>query len=74
MESPSHHAVLPVEEGGTNATGKLVFIKNDPDHTSSRVQIGHAQGMSADQPGKLKWPMPDPQVRASPQTPGGAAY
>jgi hypothetical protein len=69
------HHLLPLDDGGTNATSNLVLIKNDPDHMLiTRYQIERTQGMSAGQTRKLEWPMPDSQVRVWPETAGGGAY
>ncbi len=69
------HHLLPLDDGGTNATSNLVLIKNDPDHMLiTRYQIEQTQGMSAGQTRKLEWPMPDSQVRVWPETPDGGAY
>jgi hypothetical protein len=69
------HHLLPLDDGGTNATSNLVLIKNDPDHMLiTRYQIEQTEGMSAGQTRKLEWPMPDSQVSVWPETPDGGAY
>jgi hypothetical protein len=69
------HHLLPLDDGGTNATSNLVLIKNDPDHMLiTQYQNKLTKGMSAGQTRQLEWPMPDQQVRVWPETPGGGAY
>jgi hypothetical protein len=69
------HHLLPLDDGGTNATSNLVLIKNDPDHMLiTRYQIEQTQGMSPGQTQKLEWPVPDSQVHVWPETPNGGAY
>lgn len=69
------HHLLPLDDGGTNATSNLVLIRNDPDHMLiTRYQTGQTQGMSAGQTRELEWPMPDSQVSVWPETPDGGAY
>jgi hypothetical protein len=69
------HHLLPIDDGGTNATSNLVLIKNDPDHMlMTNYQNKLTQGISAGQTRQLEWPMPDKQVSVWPETPGGGAY
>jgi hypothetical protein len=69
------HHLLPLDDGGTNATSNLVLIKNDPDHMLiTRYQNGETRGMSAGETRRLEWPMPDQQVSVWPKTPNGGAY
>jgi hypothetical protein len=69
------HHVLPLGDGGTNATSNLVLIKNDPDHMLiTQYQIKQTEEMSAGQTRQLEWPMPDSQVILWPETPEGGAY
>jgi hypothetical protein len=69
------HHLLPLDDGGTNATSNLVLIKNDPDHMLiTRYQNGETRGMSAGETRKLEWPMPDQRVSVWPKTPDGGAY
>jgi hypothetical protein len=69
------HHMLPLDDGGTNATDNLVLIKNEPDHKLiTRYQIDQTKGMSPGDTRQLQWPMPDHQLRVWPETPGGGAY
>lgn len=69
------HHLLPLDDGGTNATSNLVLIKNDPDHMLiTRYQNGETRGMWAGETRKLEWPMPDQRVSVWPKTPDGGAY
>jgi hypothetical protein len=69
------HHMLPLDDGGTNATDNLVLIKNEPDHNLiTRYQIDQTQGMTAGETRRMDWPIPDRQVRVSPETPGGGAH
>jgi hypothetical protein len=69
------HHVLPLDDGGTNATSNLVLIKNDPDHMLITLyQNKQTSGMSPGQTRKLEWPIPYSQVRVWPETPDGGAY
>jgi len=69
------HHKLPLDGGGTNDVDNLLLMKNDPDHQLiTNYQSEQTQGMSAGETRKLNWPMPDPQVRVWPKTPGGGAH
>jgi hypothetical protein len=69
------HHLLPIDDGGTNATNNLVLIRNDPDHMLvTQYQNKLTKGMSEGQTRQLEWPMPDQQVRVWPETPDGGAH
>jgi hypothetical protein len=69
------HHMLPLDDGGANATSNLVFIKQDPDHKLlTNYQNEQTRGISAGQTRKLEWPVPDWQIRIWPKTPDGGAY
>jgi hypothetical protein len=68
------HHLLPLDDGGTNATSNLALIKNDPDHMLiTGYQKAQTKGISAGETRQLEWPMPDRPVRVWPQTPDGGA-
>lgn len=68
------HHILPLDDGGTNATSNLVLIKNDPDHMLiTQYQNSTTHGMEAGDMRHLEWPMPDHPVSVWPERPGGGA-
>jgi len=68
------HHMLPLDDGGTNATDNLVLIKNDPDHQLiTRYQSDQTKAMSPGETRRMPWPMPDHPTSVWPETPGGGA-
>jgi hypothetical protein len=69
------HHLLPLDDGGSNATDNLVLIRDDPDHKLiTRYQIEQTKGMEPGDTRRLEWPMPDHQVRVWPETPDRGAH
>jgi len=69
------HHVLPLDDGGTNATDNLVLIRNEPDHQLvTRYQLDQTKAMSPGETRRMAWPMPDHPVSVWPETPDGGAH